>query len=436
MPFNPNKIICFGGTTVAKSYIRKIKVLYITISQTGGAMILENNINKVLEYKDDTSYVTTLYLKLGPDERNDFQYKRTLKNLIKESKKNYSYLESDIKKYKSIENDLAMIENHINNSKNIEGLRGIAIFSCSSNDFWEVFNLPLVNKDRLFFNNYPHVGELMILNDKYGNTVFLVIDKHKARFFNLTLDGVQELSGFLFPGASRTHKFKPQDGKFKQRVSSSSGDRMMSQGYGEYTFNRTIENDVQQHFKYVSDRVFEYSKDNKVDWLILGGSDDVVQDLSNHIHSYLKPKLLGNIKLDIDTIKTDKLFDLSMNLLDDLRYKNNCKLLEEFEEKLSSGLAVNGIESTLNSLYNGQTRTLLINEGFAQPGFICPKSKLLILDNNQSPCPENQEPNKIQDIVDYIIEEAYSQKCEVDIVYDSKLKEKIDGMGAILRFKL
>ena len=103
MPFNPNKIICFGGTTVAKSYIRKIKVLYITISQTGGAMILENNINKVLEYKDDTSYVTTLYLKLGPDERNDFQYKRTLKNLIKESKKNYSYLESDIKKYKSIE---------------------------------------------------------------------------------------------------------------------------------------------------------------------------------------------------------------------------------------------------------------------------------------------------------------------------------------------
>ncbi len=296
--------------------------------------------------------------------------------------------------------------------------------------------MPLVNKDRLFFNHYPHIGELMTLNDKYGNTVFLAIDKHKARLFNLTLDGVHELSGFLYPAAARTHKFKSQEGKFKQRVSSSSGDRMLSQGYGEYSFNRTIENDVQQHFKYVSDRIFEYSKDNKVDWLILGGSNDVVQDLSNHIHSYLKPKLLGTVKVDIDILQPDKLFDMSINLLNDLRYKNNCRFLEEFEEKLSSDLAVNGIESCLQSLYNGQARTILINEDFSRPGFICPKSNLLVLENDERLCPESQAPNKIQDIVDYIIEEAFSQKCEVEIIYDSELKKKIDGMGSILRFKL
>ena len=399
-------------------------------------MILKNSINRLLEYKDNTSYITSLYLRLGPDERKDFKYKTTLKNLIKQAKKNYSYLENNNEEYKSIEKDLAMIENYIDNSKKIEGCRGIAIFSCSSNSLWEVFKMPLVNKDRLFFNNYPHIGELITLNDKYGNTAFLVIDKNKARFFNLTLDGVQELSGFLYPGASRTHRFQSPEGKFKQRVSSSSGDRMISQGYGEYSFNRTIENDLHQHFKYISDRIFDYYKDNKFDWLILGGSNQIVQDFSNHIHSYLKPKLLGNIKLDIDTIQTNQLFDISLNLLHDLRFKNNCKLLEEFEEKLSSDLAVNGIESSLNSLYNGQARTLLINEGFGQPGFICPKSNLLVLENNERLCPELQTPNQIQDIVDFIIEEAFSQKCEVDIVYDPELKKKIDGMGAILRFKL
>lgn len=399
-------------------------------------MILENSINKLLDHQDDTSYITTLYLRLGPDEREDYKYKRNLKNIIKQAKKNYSYLENKSEQYKSIEKDLIMIEDYIDNSKNIEGIRAVAIFSCSSNSFWEVFRLPLVNKDRLFFNNYPHVGELITIKEKYGNTAFLVIDKNKARFFNLTLDGVQELSGFLYPGASRTHRFQSPEGKFKQRVSSFSGGRMVSQGYGEYSFNRTIENDVQQHFKYISDRIFDYYKDNKFDWLILGGANQVVQDFSNHIHSYLKPKLLGNIKLDIDTLQTDKLFEMSLNLLDDMRFKNNCKLLEEFEEKLSSDLAVNGTESSLKSLYNGQARTLLVNEGFRQPGFICPKSNLLVLENNERLCPELKPPNQIQNIVDYIIEEAFSQKCEVDIVYDSQLKKKIDGMGAILRFKL
>lgn len=399
-------------------------------------MILENSINKLLDHQDDTSYITTLYLRLGPDEREDYKYKRNLKNIIKQAKKNYSYLENKSEQYKSIEKDLIMIEDYIDNSKNIEGIRAVAIFSCSSNSFWEVFRLPLVNKDRLFFNNYPHVGELITIKEKYGNTAFLVIDKNKARFFNLTLDGVQELSGFLYPGASRTHRFQSPEGKFKQRVPSFSGGRMISQGYGEYSFNRTIENDVQQHFKYISDRIFDYYKDNKFDWLILGGANQVVQDFSNHIHSYLKPKLLGNIKLDIDTLQTDKLFEMSLNLLDDLRFKNNCKLLEEFEEKLSSDLAVNGTESSLKSLYNGQARTLLVNEGFRQPGFICPKSNLLVMENNERLCPELKPPNQIQNIVDYIIEEAFSQKCEVDIVYDSQLKKKIDGMGAILRFKL
>jgi peptide chain release factor subunit 1 len=399
-------------------------------------MILENSVNKLLDYQDDTSYITSLYLRLGPDERKNFKYKTTLKNLIKQAKKDYSCLENKIEEYKSIEKDLVMIENYIDNSKKVEGFRGIAIFSCSSNNLWEVFKLPLVNKDRIFFNNYPHIGELISLNDKYGNTAFLVIDKNKARFFNLTLDGVQELSGFLYPGASRTHRFQSPEGKFKQRVSSFSGGRMVYQGYGEYSFNRTIENDIHQHFKYISDSIFDYYKDNKFDWLILGGSNQIVQDFSHHIHPYLKSKLLGNIKLDVDTIQTDQLFDMSLNLLHDLRFKNNCKLLEEFEEKLSSDLAVNGIESSLNSLYNGQARTLLINEGFRQPGFICPKSNLLVLENNERLCPELQAPNQIQDIVDYIIEEAFSQKCEVEIIYAPELKKKIDGMGAILRFKL
>ncbi len=399
-------------------------------------MILDNSIQQLVELNKSTDYITSLYLKLGPDERNDFKFKTVLKNLIKKAKNNYSYLRDDTEIYDSISKDFKKIENFIGNTKNIEGSRGLAIFSCSVGDFWTVFNLPYVNKDRLLINQYPHVGELINMYQRYGNILCLAIDKQKARMFTLTPSATKEVSGFLYPGASRTQRFQSTEGKFKKRVSSTANSKMVSQGYGEYGFNRTIENDVQQHFKYVSDKIFEYHQNNNFDWLILAGSNQTVNDFSNHVHTYIKPKLLGNIKLDVDKLQIDKITETALSLLDNLRYKNNCGLIEEFEEKLSSGLAVNGIEQCLNALYNGQSRTLLVNEDFRQSGYQCPKSNILLLDKTQDTCPESQTPYPIEDVVNYIIEEAYSQKCDVDIVYDSKLKKKIDGMGAILRFKL
>jgi peptide chain release factor subunit 1 len=40
------------------------------------------------------------------------------------------------------------------------------------------------------------------------------------------------------------------------------------------------------------------------------------------------------------------------------------------------------------------------------------------------------------DIVDDTIEEALGQKAEVEVILDEEAKKKIDGVGAILRFKL
>lgn len=399
-------------------------------------MMLDNRIKKLQNYHNDSQYVATLYIKLEPEDRNNFQYKTVLKNLIKQAKNNYSYLLEDEELSKTIGREIKKIEAFIDSTKNIEGLRGLALFSCIPDGLWEVFGVPHVYKNRLFFNHQPHLGELMSQYEKHGNILLLAVDKHKARLFKLTPEVEEEISGVLFPGASRTHRFQATEGKFKQRVASAAGGTVVSQGYGEYSFNRTIENDIHQHFKYLSDQIFEYHKESSFDWLIVGGSDQSVNDFLNHIHSYIKPKVLGTIRLDVDTLHLDKIAETSLHLLDDLRYRNNCRLVDEFEEKLSSGLAVNGVEPCLEALYNGQARILLVDEAFARPGYLCTKSNLLLLEAQNGACPESQPPHPVEDMVDYMIEEAYGQNCEVDMVFDPQLKEKIHGMASILRFKM
>ncbi len=78
---------------------------------------------------------------------------------------------------------------------------------------------------------------------------------------------------------------------------------------------------------------------------------------------------------------------------------------------------------------------LFIEEGFTLPGFICPESRVLNTNREANYCPEGIEPEEIGDIVDYVIEEAFKQGAELDFIQKEQNKNKIRGLGGILRFK-
>ncbi len=220
-----------------------------------------------------------------------------------------------------------------------------------------------------------------------------------------------------------------------QRVTRVGGGEI-SHGYGEYGFQRMIENEMHQHFKHVSQRLFDYYKGNKFDWLVIGGIEQVIADFSNHLHTYLKGKSLGTMAVEINLVKPDELVDKVLDLLEATERKNEKSLLKEFEQKLVTGLAVNGLGATLKAFMMGQVRLLLVLEGYRRSGFKCPESGVLVLESKNVLCPEGKTPIPVVDIVDDAIEEALGQKVEVEIILDEEAKKKIDGVGALLRFKL
>jgi peptide chain release factor subunit 1 len=399
-------------------------------------MDLEGRIDKLLEYHNDEYPITSLYLKLGPRDRGNFKYKTTLKNLIKKQRVNLNKRNIGKSALESTESDFNKIINHIDNADKLTECRGVCIFSASKSNFWVVFKLPLVYRNQLVIDRSPLLGQCIKINDDYRNIVTVVIDRKKARIFRLDLNGAQEILDFFYPGASRTTKFRSPEGKFKQRVSISKGSGNVSQGYGEYRFNRTIENERHQHYKYVSEKLFDYFNSAKFNRLVLGGIEENITDFSNHLHTYLRDKLVGDITVDLDTIKPSQIYEATLDALEIFKAGKEKKLLDEFEEKLGSRFAVNGVKPTLKALMNGQVRVLLVTEGFSSPGFICPESGVLLMEKKQGLCPEGIEPVAVVDVVDDAMEEAFRQKAEIEILFNEKASKKIDGMGAILRFKL
>jgi len=398
-------------------------------------MDLENRIDKLLEYKNDKYPITSLYLKLGPRDRENFKYKTTLKNLIKKQKVNLNKGNIGESALESVESDFNKIVNHIDNTDQLTGCRGVCVLSSSKSNYWEVFKLPLVYRNQLVIDRSPLLGQLIKINDDYRNIVTIILDRKKARIFRLELDGAHEILDFFYPEASRTKKFKSTEGKFKQKLSPRSGTGNLVQGYGEHGFHRTIENEIHQHYKYIADKVFAYFHENKFNLLVLGGTDKNISEFSAHLHSYLRDRLAGTITVDVNKIKPYQLSEVTLDALEISKSDKEKKLLDEFENKLGSRYAVNGVKPTLKALMKGQARVLLVADGFSSPGFICPESGVLLTEKKKGLCPEGTLPIEVVDVVDDAMEEASRQNAEIEILFNKATAKKIDGMGAILRFK-
>ncbi|MCI0455343.1 MAG: peptide chain release factor 1 [Candidatus Dadabacteria bacterium] len=398
-------------------------------------MNFKNNLDRVLEFKSDKYPITSLYLKLGPGERENFKYRIIIKNLIKEQKDSLNKRDFKKSALESIESDYKKIADYIENPDQLTGCRGLAIFSSAREGIWEIFKLPFVYRSRLVVDQSPLVRQLVTMNEEFGDIAVVIIDRKKARLFRIGLDGGQEVLGYFYPDATRATKFQAQEGKSKQRVTRVGGGEI-SHGYGEYGFQRMIENEMHQHYKNVSQKLFDYYKESRFDWLVIGGVEQLITDFLNHLHTYLKGKFLGNITAEINLVKPDELTERVLDLLEAEERRNEKSLVKEFEQKLISGLAVNGLEATLKAFMIGQVRLLLVLEEYRRSGFKCPESGVLVLEGRDSLCPEGKKPIPVVDIVDDVIEEALVQNVEVEMILDEGAKKKINGIGALLRFKL
>jgi peptide chain release factor subunit 1 len=399
-------------------------------------MEFNNRIKNLSEYKYRNYPVTSLYLKLEPQDRQNLKYKLKAKNLIKDVREALNKCGLSKSALDSIDSDFNKISIYIEKATDISECRGLAVFSSTGEDFWEIYKLPEIYRNQLVVDRSPLLGQLIKINDEYSDIVTVLIDRKKARIFRLDPEGAHEVLDYFYPGASRTRKFTSTEGKFKQRVSPRVGTGNLVQGYGEHGFHRTIENEIHQHYKYIADKIFEYYKDNKFKWLILGGTEKNISEFSDHLHTYLRDILAGTIKADIEKIKPYLVMDATLDALKSKKLDKQKKLLAEFEEKRASGLTVDGINSTLSALSKGQLRVLFVEEEFSAPGFMCPETGVLLTEEKRELCPEEAEPVYVVDVADLSIEEAFRQKAEIEILYEEELKKKIKGMAGILRFKL
>jgi peptide subunit release factor 1 (eRF1) len=95
---------------------------------------------------------------------------------------------------------------------------------------------------------------------------------------------------------------------------------------------------------------------------------------------------------------------------------------------------VSGIGATLGALTRGEAQTLLVEDGFEMPGFVCYTCHYTSLGDQECPhCRKPLEP--CPDIVDEAIELALRKNCQIEHVRGPTALRDAGRMGALLRFQ-
>jgi peptide chain release factor subunit 1 len=175
----------------------------------------------------------------------------------------------------------------------------------------------------------------------------------------------------------------------------------------------------------------EYLEKIADEQIVLAGPGTAKIQFRNVLSKNLQNRIIDTIDIDIDN--KQELLKKSIHLISEYEKKISYEAVEHLKnEILKDGLAVYGLDDTLNAVKNGQVDLLLIEKDYKIKGCLCEHCQIL----NAGPikdCPVCGGPVTEADVIEEILEFAERTDAKIEFT-DSEELSKLGHIGAILRF--
>ena len=297
--------------------------------------------------------------------------------------------------------------------------RARAVFACSSRNFWREFDLPpQLQGTQLFVNRHFHLKPLALLLGAQPRLWVALVDRQRARFFELRLDELKEREGLFRTPPGRQGR---------------------SDGYAGYDgghAQRRVNDEALHHFKGVAEHLNGALEKGLFDKLIIGCHDASWHELETQLHPYVKQRLLGHFPADLGRITNEQLKERAGRILRhslDQRCQELAK--EAISQAKSNARGVTGLRRVLKSLELGEVQTLLIGDKFAHLAVECNHCGHLDAHMVRQCQICGKDTREIEDITDAIIPAAILRDVELFYVKDDAEFDRAGNIAALLRFR-
>jgi len=306
-------------------------------------------------------------------------------------------------------------------AENLHGnqARARAVFACGSQNLWREFDLPSqLPGTQLFVNRQFHLNPLAVLLGAQPRLWVTLVDRQKARFFDLRLDELNEREGMFRTPPGRQGR---------------------SDGYAGYDgghAQRRINDEALHHFKGVSEHLSAALEKGLFEKLIVGCHDTTWHELETQLHPYVKQRLLGHFSADVSRMTNEQIREHASRILrESLDQRCNELAREAISQAKSNSRGVTGLRRVLRSLELGEVQTLLIGDKFSHLAVECTSCGHLDAHMVRY-CPAcGRETREIEDVTEAIIPAAIRRDIELFYVKDDPEFDRAGNIAALLRFR-
>ncbi len=377
---------------------------------------IQEALARLLRIDPSAGWIVSCYQKLEPGDRAGKKYRIKLKNRLRRAEERLDVLGFSHDEREAIGDALGRVERFFEQSTNLAGGRGVAVFAAE--DMFLVVKLPYVLRSRILVDRSAVVSELVALTENGTRMLVGVADRRSARLFAVDVNGVEELDGLVAPDATRGRRFHPVSDR---------------PGMGEYRFHTRIREEKQRHLAAVAEAAGRAFRAGAFDGVVVGGVGVDAGALVPHLSSELQGKMIGVLRLAPKQATPAGIREAAMELLAEAAEAGAAEAVGEVAGLTGSGWATDGVDATLKALANGQVRTLVVDHDAEVPGYRFPKSGRL--STSASGTRGEGEPEPVGDLLDDAIEEALRQRARVAVVV-GPMSGRFDRLAGVLRFRL
>jgi peptide subunit release factor 1 (eRF1) len=266
-------------------------------------------------------------------------------------------------------------------------------------------------------NRHFHLKPLAQLLGAFPSLGIVLVDRHRARLFDLRLGELNERMDFFHPLTRRGR-----------------GD-----GFGGYDAGhaeRRVADDALHHFKFIAEFLKDALEKGKFEKWIVGCQDTHWSQFEPQLHPYAKQKLLGRFTAEVAHVSNEEIRSHAEKIFADVQEKR-CReaVRETINQSRHNARGVTGLRRVLNSLELGEVQTLLVGQNYHSQAVEC--SGCGHLDAHLvSFCPVcGRETREVVDVGEAILPRVIQHSIELFYVKDDAEFDKVGNIAALLRYR-
>jgi peptide chain release factor subunit 1 len=289
------------------------------------------------------------------------------------------------------------------------GTRAVAVYACKPADLLEVVRINRPVESAVVLDRKPYL-EPLVAEAHEERWCVLLVNRRNARFFVGDGGGLEETD-------------RIEDDVHRQHDQG---------GWSQANYQRSVEKEKVDHLVHVGEVAFSAYKHRGFDRLLVGAPDELVNELEQKLHPYLRERIAARLHLDVENSSIEDVRSAAGAAIEDWRQRCERDALDRLTEGVGrGGRGAAGLAAVLQALNEQRVDTLLVAENFRSAGGRDPETGMLHAGDHG---PAGNELERCENIVEPAIEKAIEQSARVIKVRYHDDLGPLGGIGAVLRY--